>query len=131
MKKFSLVLAGFCLMLVTTMCFAEAAGGISGIKSVAANVKGNLKEVVQLITALAFVAGVAFAIGGIVKFKAHKENPTQVQIGVPISLLFIGAALIFIPGVFTATGTTLFGGSGKYSSVSGFSSLSGLGGSKQ
>jgi len=34
------------------------------------------------------------------KFKAHKEQPTQVPISQPIALLFIAAALIFVPSVF-------------------------------
>ena len=51
----------------------------------------------------------AFVLGAIFKFKAHKDNPNQESIGKPIALLFIGAAMIFLPSVFSTTGVTLFG----------------------
>lgn len=38
-----------------------------------------------------------------------KDGATQLPIGVPIALLFIGAALLFAPTTFKAAGGTLFG----------------------
>lgn len=100
-----------------------AAGSGNNIGAVATKVKGNLAAIAQLITALAYVGGMAFAIGAIAKFKAHKDNPTQIPIGTPIALLFVGAALIFIPSVFKTGGGTLFGGSGVQATVQGVSSF--------
>ena len=97
---------------------------MSGIGSVAATATGNLSNIAKLITAASYVAGMAFAIGAVIKFKAHKDNPTQVQISQPIALLFIGAALMFIPSVFKTSGHTLFGQSGQAGSVSGISTFS-------
>ena len=94
----------------------------ANLGTVAANVRGNLSSIAKLITAMAYVGGMAFSIGAIVKFKAHKDNPTQVAIGVPIALLFIGFALMFAPSIFSAGGSTLFT-SGVQSSVSGVSSF--------
>ncbi|MHB1946482.1 MAG: type IV secretion protein IcmD [Gammaproteobacteria bacterium] len=100
-----------------------AAGNSAGIGGVALKVKNNLSSIAKLITAMAYVGGMAFAIGAIVKFKAHKDNPTQIPIGTPIALLFIGAALIFIPSVFSTAGGTLFGSSGTVAGVSGITSF--------
>jgi intracellular multiplication protein IcmD len=94
-----------------------------GIGAVAGAVKGNLKNIASLITAGAYVAGMGFAVGAIVKFKAHKDNPTQVAISVPIAMLFIGAALLFAPSVFKTTGATLFGASGTQATISGVQSF--------
>lgn len=69
----------------------------------------SLANLAKLITASSYVAGFGFAIGAILKFKAHKDNPTQIPIGTPIALIFIGAALIFIPTILSASGATLFG----------------------
>src|SRR5438046_1769388 len=91
-KRGLLLLAGAILCLS-----AGAALAVSGIGGVAANVTGNLANVAKLITAAAYVAGFGFAVGAIVKFKAHKDNPTQIPIGQPIAFLFVGAALIFAP----------------------------------
>ena len=78
----------------------------------ATNVCG-LSNIAQLITAGSYVAGMAFAIGAIAKFKAHKDNPTQIPVGTPIALLFIAAALIFSPTIFSIGGNTLLGSSGS------------------
>ena len=107
-------------------CFVTGTAAIaamSGIGSVAATATTNLANVAKLITAASYVAGLAFAVGAVVKFKTHKDNPTQVPIGTPIAMLFVGAALIFIPSVFKTTGTTLFGASGSVAGVSGITSF--------
>lgn len=120
MKKTVLwALAVSCMAIGTA---ALAAGG-QGISGVAANVTGGLASVAKLITAASYVAGMAFAVGAIVKFKAHKDNPTQIPIGTPIALLFVGAALIFVPSVYKVSGATLFGGSGTVGGVSGVTSF--------
>ena len=96
-----------------------AAGGLS---DVASSVTGNLDSVAKLITAGSYIAGFAFGVAAIVKFKAHKDNPTQVMISQPIVLLFVAAGLIFIPSVFKTTGATLFT-SGSAAGVSGTASF--------
>lgn len=116
MKKATIVWTVAIIALATgTAALAE----LSGIGSVAGKATTNLKQVAQLITAAAYVAGMAFAVGAIVKFKAHKDNPTQIPIGTPIALLFVGAALIFAPTIFKVSGETLFGSSGIQGGVSG------------
>lgn len=123
LKKYSALLLGALVLL----CFAVevyAVGNPSGIGGVAGKVRSNLGSVARLITALSYVGGMAFAIGAIAKFKAHKDNPTQIPIGTPIALLFIGAALIFIPSIFSTAGGTLFGSSGVVAGVSGIEKFS-------
>lgn len=112
--------------IITLVCLLmgpAAMAQISGVGSVAANVTSNIGDIARLITAASYVAGMAFAVGAIVKFKAHKDNPTQIPIGTPIALLFIGAALIFMPTVFRVSGQTLFGASGSVAGVSGITTF--------
>lgn len=113
------------LALLALACFAigSAAFAVSGIGGVAAQVTTNIANIAKLVTAASYVAGMAFAVGAIVKFKAHKDNPTQIPIGQPIALLFVGAALIFAPTVFKVSGGTLFGSSGTVAGVSGITSF--------
>jgi intracellular multiplication protein IcmD len=114
------------LGILAFMCFiagTAALAAVSGIGSVASQVTTNIAGIAKLITAASYVAGMAFAVGAVVKFKAHKDNPTQIPIGTPIALLFVGAALIFIPTVFKVSGSTLFGSSGSVAGVSGITSF--------
>lgn len=119
-KKGIILFLGAIFCLCAGTAFAAAA---SGVGLVAANVTSNLANIAKLITAGSYVAGFGFAVGAIVKFKAHKDQPTQVPIGIPIALLFVAAALIFIPSVFKTTGLTLFGTTSGVSRVSGIASF--------
>lgn len=123
LKSALLALGGLACLSVASVVLAASGTG-TGIGAVAENVRSNLSAIARLITAASYVAGMAFAVGAVVKFKAHKDNPTQITIGMPIALLFVAAALIFIPSVFTSSGATLFGGSGHVAGVSGVTSFS-------
>ena len=90
------------------------------IGSVASNVTSSFTALTQLITAASYIAGLAFAIGAILKFKQHKDNPTQIPIGTPIALLFVAAALLFLPSILTVAGDTMFGaGTGQTAGPTG------------
>lgn len=123
MKKVILALLGLSCLVLGTFALAQGDGSAVGIGGVAAKVTTNLANIARLITAGSYVAGMAFVVGAIVKFKAHKDNPTQIPIGTPIALLFVGAALIFAPTVFKVSGQTLFGTSGEVSGISGVTSF--------
>lgn len=105
---------------------AVAAGGTakaSGLGGLATNVIQSLGPLAKLIVAGAYVGGMAFVVGAIVKFKAHKDNPTQIPIGTPIALLFVGAALLFAPSLFGSAAGTLWGAGGKSGTISGVTSF--------
>jgi hypothetical protein len=67
------------------------------------SVTDSFSQVAELITAGSYLAGLGFSIGAIMKFKQHKDNPTQTPIGTPIALVFIAAALLFLPSILGVT----------------------------
>lgn len=106
-------------------CFGvafAATGTTSGIGAVASHALANLPGLAKLITAGSYVGGLAFGVGAIIKFKAHKDNPTQVHLSQGVVLLFVAAAMLFLPSVFLATGGTMFG-SGPKATISGLVSF--------
>lgn len=106
---------------------ALAADGPNGdnLGQVASTITESFGSLAKLITAGAYMAGIGFCMASMLKFKAHKDNPTQIPIGTPIALLFIGAALIFLPNIFRIAGYTIFGGTSGAGGVSGTTGLSG------
>lgn len=58
------------------------------------------------VTSESYLAGLGFAVGAIIKFKEHKDDPTQLPIGTPIGLLFVAAALLFLPAIHNTIGHT-------------------------
>lgn len=85
------------------------AGGKS-VGDVASGITGSFTSLTNLITGGCYIAGLAFAVTAILQFKQHKDNPTQITVGKPISLVFIAAALLFMPSVLSVAGFTMFSG---------------------
>ena len=63
-----------------------------------------------LMISISYVAGIAFTIASVFKFKQHKDNPTQIPLGTPLALLVIGIVLVFLPSLFGPAGESIFGG---------------------
>lgn len=87
--------------------------------NMASSITQSFGSVTKLITAGSYLAGLGFSIGAIMKFKQHKDNPTQIPIGTPIALVFIAAALLFLPSILGITGQTMFGEPGEVAGPSG------------
>jgi intracellular multiplication protein IcmD len=85
----------------------------------ASSITGSFTSLTKLVTAGSYLAGLGFSIGAIMKFKQHKDNPTNIPVGTPIAMTFIAAALLFLPSILGVTGSTLFGGSGETSGPTG------------
>ncbi len=98
-------LAGLCFGVSSVF----AATGSMTLGNVATQIQASLGPVAKLIQMGSYVAGIGFAVVAMLKFKAHRDNPTQVPLGTPIALIFIAAGLMFLPSVFNAAGKTLFG----------------------
>ena len=62
----------------------------------------------HLITAGAYVAGIGLAIASVVKFKQHKDNPTQIALGRPVQFLFVGATLQSLDSFLAMAGAQVF-----------------------
>lgn len=100
-----------CLCLIAVVS-QDASAGTQTIGSMASSITDSFTNLTKLITAGSYLAGLGFSIGAIMKFKQHKDNPTQIPIGTPIALVFIAAALLFLPSILGVTGATMFGKAG-------------------
>lgn len=109
--------------LSSSLFAAEGGGGgdlsLSGVLS---NLTGTFKPLAKLLTGGAFLGGLGFAFASLMKFKAHKDNPTQIPVGTPIALFFIAVALLFLPTLFGAAGKSIFGGESS-ANISGTTTL--------
>lgn len=96
------------LFFISEFAFATS----KSLGDVADTVTGSMSGVAKLITATSYVAGVGFALMGMLKLKAHKDNPQQVPLGQPIVLLCIAAGLVFLPNLISTGGATIWGEGG-------------------
>jgi intracellular multiplication protein IcmD len=83
--------------------------GAATVAQFAGTVRTTFALVKDLMVVVAFVCGMVFAIIGMLKFKAHKDNPVQIPLSTPIVLIAVSAGLIFLPTVFELVGSAFFG----------------------
>ena len=109
-------LVALALSLFSVAVFAEATKSLGGV---AGEITDSFANIGKLITGASYLAGLGFSVGAIMKFKAHKDNPTQITIGTPIALVFVAAALLFLPSILDVTGMTMFGEKGTTAGSTG------------
>lgn len=127
LKRATSILMTLSLLAMTGAAFSSTSATIG---TIASNITSTFSSVAKLITAGSYIAGLAFALTAVMKFKAHKDNPNQVPIGTPIGLTFIAAALLFMPSILSVSGYTIFGtGGGSVAGPTGTVFSSGSGGS--
>lgn len=105
----------------------DVVAGTQTLGNMASTIVKSFENLTKLITAGSYLAGLGFSIGAIMKFKQHKDNPTQIPIGTPIALIFIAAALLFLPTILSVTGATMFGNNAQTATPEGTVFKSGSG----
>jgi hypothetical protein len=113
------LVASTALLLLPELAIATTPAA-KGLTDLATGIKGQVSSIADVLVVVAYVAGVGFALGGIVQFKAHKDSPAQVPLSKPIVYLAVGACLLFLPSIFDIAGQTVFGGgqkSGKFATA--------------
>jgi intracellular multiplication protein IcmD len=108
----SLVAYALCFFLLFFMNHGVFADEVRTIGDMAKAITESFTNLTKLITATSYLAGLGFAVAAIMKFKQHKDNPTQTTIGAPLAMLFIASSLLFLPSFLTVTSYTLFGPEG-------------------
>lgn len=101
---------GLSLFLIglSSSVLAQSGGG-QDITAMAQQITGEASSIAQLLNVAAYVAGIGFALAGILQFKAHKENPQQTPLSKPVVMILVAAALLFLPTVLQVAGASLFG----------------------
>jgi intracellular multiplication protein IcmD len=110
-KGLGRALSAVALMLFVTSAFADG-----DVTALVTQVTGQANSIATLLNVASYVAGVGFALAGVLQFKAHKENPQQVPLSKPIVLIIVAASLLFLPSIMNIAGQSLFGSSGQQAS---------------
>ena len=104
----------------------QASAEVRNLGEIADGITGQLDSVNQFISVAAFVMGVAMAIAGLMKFRAHSQNPNDPsnKMSTAFILIFVGAGLVAIPSVLGSGVETIFGtGADTTNGTTGFTSL--------
>lgn len=66
---------------------------------IATSITSSFTGITKLLTSASYLAGLGFSAASILKFKAHKDNPTQIPVGTPVALMAVSAALMYLPSL--------------------------------
>lgn len=113
----TLMLAGAATLLLAPEIAAAggttSATGTNDLSGLSSRVTDQVSSLKDLIINVAFIAGFGFLLAGVVKFKAHRDNPTQVPLSAPIVLVVVGCVLIYLPNLADVGGASVFGADAK------------------
>lgn len=97
------------------------------------NIISSFSNLPTLLSAVAFIGGITFALSGVFKLKTHVENPSQSPINSAVGRIVIGGILVSLPVIYEVMRQMIIGfGDNEYaydddfSAVGFLSSLMGL-----
>ena len=111
-------IVGLGLLVTSALTFAD--GTPVTISSIAANMTSTVTYAVEIMSSVALACGIVLMVIGILKFKAHKDQPTQIPLSTGLMYLCVGAALTMVPILIPTFNSALVGAdSNSVSNVDG------------
>jgi len=92
------VAVGTLIMMASMPSWAKSAA------EVADAVDNNFGAIGKMASSLFLLVGIFLVGGGLLKLKAHKDNPQQVPLAQPMTMLIVGGLLTVILGIMTIAG---------------------------
>ena len=80
-----------------------------GLNKITTNVKDQMPGIADVLSAVAYVAGVGFGIKSALKLKEHNESKGQVPLSQPITLAIVAALLLALPALLSTGKEAVFG----------------------
>lgn len=116
MKKFVKVLA-----VMGMIGLSSAPSYAQGLNTVTTNLSGQMTGVVNVISAISYILGVALGVKAALKMKESNETKGQVPISNAIVLALVAGVLLALPTFLKTGKETIFGGGATSTDLSGSS----------
>jgi len=89
---------GFVSMLVVILPMMAYAQGQS-LGEISQRLLSPTTGLHHAIKLMCYVVGVGLLVGGLLQYKRHRVNPSEVRLSTPILLVFLGLFLLLIPTI--------------------------------
>ncbi|TVQ84941.1 MAG: hypothetical protein EA357_01750 [Micavibrio sp.] len=98
--------------------FAHATGtGDLSTGDAITNLHVSMRNLPNILTTIAFVAGLFLAVSGVLKLRDHVDNPPQTPISAGVKRLIAGGAFLGLPLTLNIARGSIFGGTGTEGEV--------------
>lgn len=81
----------------TSAVAAQKAASSAGIGDLSEGLTAIVAAAGEALSYILLAAGIAFVFGSIIKYMAHRANPSQVRLSEPFFLLVLGLVLLALP----------------------------------
>lgn len=121
MKKFVKYLgyAGVATLGMAGMDAAQA----QGILTVTNGLTPQMGGIADVLSSIAYLAGIGFGIKAALKLKEHNESKGQVPISAPITMAIVAGLLIALPSLLSMSSEAIFGTGNKKTGLTGGGAL--------
>lgn len=109
MKKAILKTLGYVAATAAIFFVATDVALAQDLNAVTSNVKNQMPGVADVLSAIAYIAGIGFGIKAALKLKEHNESKGQVPISAPITMAIVAALLLALPSLLSTAKGTVFG----------------------
>jgi len=89
------------------LLMAPTASNAAGFSAITGNIVASTSDSPNLIMTVAYISGLAFAVAGVLKLKAHVDAPQQVPLKDGLIRLGAGGGLLALPAVLQAMSETI------------------------
>ncbi len=101
--------AGAALTIAAMDANAYSTNGAKSLGDISGNITSSLAGVNSAVESFAYVAAMVMVIIGILKFKAHRDDPRSTPLGTPIAIWVCAGLFAFAPNLIGTAGTTIWG----------------------
>lgn len=115
MKKINKILG----LTATSLLFMSEPVLAANMGTLSSGITGQMPAVANLLSAVAYIAGVGFGIKAALKLKEHNESKGQIPLSQPITLAVVAGVLLGLPSFLSAAKETTLGGGAQGTSLNG------------
>jgi intracellular multiplication protein IcmD len=103
LKRF-LICGALLLALISAASYADVPPVIyqapaMSVGDAASSLMGPMGLLKKIMNDICLIAGVAFLLGALLQYRAHRENPSQVRLSTPFFMLILSLAFFGLPYV--------------------------------
>lgn len=123
MKKYQFAAMATTAIMLGLTDSAHASGSGTGFNTISQNISSSVNDIPRLLSVMSYLVGLGLAIAGVLKLKAHVDNP-QTPLKEGVIRLGSGGALLALPAVIDAmVGTVGTGGTAGQDVINTFDAV--------
>jgi hypothetical protein len=121
MKKLIFKTIGLVVTSAAILFIANDVALAQDLNAMTGTIKNQMPGVADVLSAVAYIAGIGFGIKAALTLKEHNETKGQTKLSTPITLAIVAAMLLGLPSLLTNAKGSIFGNGTPGTTIDGSS----------